>query len=636
MIAVFAIFTAVIAFYTTGELRKVQTQYASLINGESRATLYLARANRSFNETRERIATLSMAVDEAQQGRSEAAVTKSLLRANDLFDIAQKALPANTDIGTLKIAANAVVTGDCGEVLRRGHTVATSPEDMISSQQLFLKNCDAKFDPMVVRITEVTEQIAQSSAATSTRLGDSTDNTITTTFAVIFAGLLLVVVLSVVVIKYYITGPLTRLNKAMEQLAGGNNTVEVESQDRRDEIGSMSKTVSVFKLTALQKIQGEAEAASQREANDAEREANDAEREERARALSEVVDGLANGLLKLSQGELVYRMETSFTVEYEKLRQDFNAAMITLSETMSVVTSNASAIHSGSSEISTAADDLSRRTEQQAASLEETAAALDQITATVRKTAEGAMRAREVVGTATGDAGKSGEVVRDAVAAMSGIERSSSQIGQIISVIDEIAFQTNLLALNAGVEAARAGDAGRGFAVVASEVRALAQRSADAAKEIKALISTSGQQVASGVKLVGEAGRALDSIVAQITEINIVVTEIAASAQEQSTALNEVNAAINQMDQVTQQNAAMVEQTTAASHSLAQDANNLLRLIGQFNIGGEAQRTGSTATSRPDNLASSKRPALKSVGSSIGPGAARRPQLVANNGWDEF
>src|SRR6202041_3236762 len=210
-----------------------------------------------------------------------------------------------------------------------------------------------------------------------------------------------------------------------------------------------------------------------------------------------------------------------------------------------------------STEISQASDNLSRRTEQQAASLEETAAALDEITATVRKTAEGAGQARDAVGSARADAERSSIVVRDAVSAMGQIERSAQQISQIIGVIDEIAFQTNLLALNAGVEAARAGDAGRGFAVVATEVRALAQRSADAAKEIKALISTSGQQVATGVKLVSETGQALGRIAVQVTQLNGLVAELAASAKEQSTGLGEGNSGGNQMDQGTQQNAAM-------------------------------------------------------------------------------
>jgi methyl-accepting chemotaxis protein len=259
--------------------------------------------------------------------------------------------------------------------------------------------------------------------------------------------------------------------------------------------------------------------------------------------------------------------------------------MAQLQTLVSSIVENSATLRSGTQEISAATDDLARRTEQQAAGLEETAAALGEITGTVRKTADGAKQANEVVARTRIDAQKSGEIVRQAVSAMGSIENSSKQIGQIIGVIDEIAFQTNLLALNAGVEAARAGEAGRGFAVVASEVRALAQRSAEAAKEIKALISTSAQQVESGVKLVGETGQALERIVAQVAEITAVVSEIAASAQEQADGLNQVNIAINEMDQVTQQNAAMVEESSSASRTLAEGTQELVRLTEQFQVG---------------------------------------------------
>jgi methyl-accepting chemotaxis protein len=315
-----------------------------------------------------------------------------------------------------------------------------------------------------------------------------------------------------------------------------------------------------------------------------ERAANEAERRTAAETQARAMRRLGEGLTALAAGDLRARIDGDFPAEYAAIQSDFNAAMHQLAEVMSVIIDTADRVGSATGEIGQAADDLSRRTEQQAASLEETAAALDEITATVRTTADGATQARSVVAAAKGDAERSGEVVRNAVAAMGEIEASAKQISQIIGVIDEIAFQTNLLALNAGVEAARAGDAGKGFAVVASEVRALAQRSADAAKEIKTLISASTQQVGQGVTLVGETGQALQRIAAQVADINAVVSEIAASAAEQATGLQEVNTAVNQMDQVTQQNAAMVEQTTAASHSLRQEAGQLAELIGRFRV----------------------------------------------------
>ena len=341
------------------------------------------------------------------------------------------------------------------------------------------------------------------------------------------------------------------------------------------------------------------------------------ERERRAevdkRAAAEqsaIVAETGRGLTALAAGDLSYRIEQDFPGEYAQLKADFNAAMAKLADAMGVITANASAMQTGSSEISQAADDLSRRTEQQAATLEQTAAALDQITATVRRTAEGARRANVVVTDARQDAETSGQVVTRAVAAMDEIQKSAEQISQIIGVIDEIAFQTNLLALNAGVEAARAGDAGRGFAVVASEVRALAQRSAEAAKEIKSLISASTSQVRDGVGLVGQTGQALTAIVGRVSEINSLMAEINASAQEQATALGQVNTAINQMDQTTQQNAAMVEQSTAASHSLSQEAGELAQLVGRFKIGtataGQAARHALRPVANPVRAAQAR------------------------------
>jgi len=303
------------------------------------------------------------------------------------------------------------------------------------------------------------------------------------------------------------------------------------------------------------------------------------------------VDEIAVGLDHLARNDLTYRIDRAIEAAYEKVRSDFNAAAETLESTMSAISVSTGSVSGGAQEIAKASNDLSRRTEQQAASLEETAAALDEITATVKRSAEGARQAFGAASQARADAHRSGEIVREAVSAMDAIEGSSRQITQIIGVIDEIAFQTNLLALNAGVEAARAGDAGRGFAVVASEVRALAQRSAEAAKEIKTLIATSSAHVGRGVKLVGDTGEALGGIVAKVTEIDGLISEIASSSQEQATGLAEVNVAVNRMDQVTQQNAAMVEEATAAAGSLSNESRELSRLVGQFRTNGDARQS---------------------------------------------
>jgi methyl-accepting chemotaxis protein len=391
-------------------------------------------------------------------------------------------------------------------------------------------------------------------------------------------------ILSAALLNQFIARPIGRVTGLLELLAKGDTSVTSSDQDRKDEIGVLAAAVQTFKEAAIEKQRLEAEAARQRAAANAERESAEAAREAATARLAAVVEALANGLARLAEGDLTLAHNTPFAPEYERLRNDFNAAVHGLQAAMSGITDHTRAIGTGTGEIAGAADDLARRTEQQAASLEQTAAALDQITATVRQTATGSNRAQSMAASAKADAERSGEVVGQAVAAMGEIEGSARQIGQIIGVIDEIAFQTNLLALNAGVEAARAGEAGRGFAVVASEVRALAQRAADAAKEIRTLITKLMKQVEHGVHLVGETGEALSRIQSQVGEINAAISEIAASAAEQSSGLAQVNTAVNQMDQVTQQNAAMVEESTAATHSLSRETKELRKAVGQFKI----------------------------------------------------
>ncbi len=318
----------------------------------------------------------------------------------------------------------------------------------------------------------------------------------------------------------------------------------------------------------------------------------------RVRAVGEIAEGLSD----LAKNKLTHRLERAFDPEFEKVRADFNSAMDQLQATMSAVAASTRGVSNGAGEIASASDDLSRRTEQQAASLEQTAAALDEITATVRRSAEGARQATTLASTTRENAVRSGEVMREAVAAIGEIKESSDKVTQIIGVIDEIAFQTNLLALNAGVEAARAGDAGRGFAVVAQEVRALAQRSAEAAKEIKGLIASSSEQVQRGVRLVGDTGDALTGIVAKVAEMDGLIAEISVSSQEQASGLAEVNVAVNQMDQVTQQNAAMVEEATAAAANLNTEAGELTRLVTRFDTGDGSARPERAQTARPAPL----------------------------------
>ncbi len=403
-----------------------------------------------------------------------------------------------------------------------------------------------------------------------------------TWLASIFLPLFMIFLLLAVLTRRSLLRLLRGFSSRMRELAQGNLATQIIGQDRADELGEMAKAVQVFKENALrtQVLEREQREATARRAVEDEQVRQDTE----AAAAAMVVGSIGKGLESLSAGDLVFRLTIGLPDAYEKLRTDFNAAMEQVAELVFKIVGITGSISSGSNDIAKGADDLSKRTEQQAASLEQSAAALEQLTTTVRRTAENAMKVSLVVARTKADAQQSGEIVRKATGAMGNIERSSREITQIIGVIDEIAFQTNLLALNAGVEAARAGDSGRGFAVVASEVRALAQRSADAAKQIKTLIATSASEVETGVGLVNAASKSLDRIVSQVAEITISVTEMAQSAQEQATGLGDVNAAVNHMDRVTQQNAAMVERSSAASHALDQETAELVQLTNRFKV----------------------------------------------------
>ncbi|MEI3853431.1 MULTISPECIES: methyl-accepting chemotaxis protein [Ensifer] len=389
-----------------------------------------------------------------------------------------------------------------------------------------------------------------------------------------------------------IARPIQIITRSMARLAEGDTDSSIPYGARKDEIGEMARAVEVFRQAAITNQQLEADAQTQRARAEADRLRLTEEAETAAqRRLQEATAGLAGGLRRLASGDLAFQLDEPFAPDFEQLRHDLNQAVAQLADTLAAVSASSGSIDSGAREVSQSADDLSRRTEQQAASLEETAAALDQITVNVGNSSKRTNEARAVASQANESARKSGAIVSGAVDAMGRIEHSSSQISNIIGVIDEIAFQTNLLALNAGVEAARAGDAGKGFAVVAQEVRELAQRSANAAKEIKDLIRNSAVEVESGVRLVRETGEALRTIEGFIVTINQHMDAIAISAQEQSAGLSEVNTAMNQMDQVTQQNAAMVEEANAASATLAQEAGRLRELIARFTLE-EAQAYG--------------------------------------------
>jgi len=429
-----------------------------------------------------------------------------------------------------------------------------------------------------------------------------------------------------------IIGGMSRLGASMGLVADGQLDTEIVLARNNDEIGDMGKALEVFRQSAIANRRLEEEAVEGRKRAEAERIAMQEKAEaDAAERLRVATSGLAAGLKRLAAGDLAFQIDEIFAPDFEPLRHDFNQSVAQLATTLSDISNAISTLDNGTREIAAGTDDLSKRTEQQAASLEETAAALDEITVNVANSSKRTEEARSVAGQANHAAAQSAEVVSYAEEAMRKIEESAQQISNIIGVIDEIAFQTNLLALNAGVEAARAGEAGKGFAVVAQEVRELAQRSAQAAKEIKELIHNSSTEVDNGVKLVRDAGSALKTISGFIIEINTHMESIATSAKEQSVGLAEVNTAVNAMDQTTQQNAAMVEESNAASNTLATEAVRLRDLVGRFRLAGmPAAKAASGQAARPQ--ASPARALGRKVAAAFSGNAA----LDTRAEWQEF
>lgn len=410
--------------------------------------------------------------------------------------------------------------------------------------------------------------------------------------AMISISVLVLVAAALYVLLRTITNPLVSLSDVMKKLSSGKLDTVVPNQDRGDEIGDMSRSVEYFKASVYSAASLQREADESRQAQDERRRLREEAEQARLAGMSAATNSLARGLQTLANGDLTAHISEKLPEEYEGLRQNFNQAVMQLRETLSMVVVTANNIDAGTRDIASNTNDLARRTEQQAASLEETAAALNEITVNITSSLKLTEEARQVALEVSTGADKSGEVMENAVSAMSRIESSAAQIANIIGVIDEIAFQTNLLALNAGVEAARAGEAGKGFAVVAQEVRELAQRSANAAREIKSLIENSTREVSVGVGLVSTTGTALTDIGGLVGEVNQKIASITTATREQSSALSEINTAVNHMDQNTQHNASMVEETSAASAALASEAEKLRALVSHFIIDERAKTGG--------------------------------------------
>jgi len=487
------------------------------------------------------------------------------------------------------------------------------------------------------------------------------------------AGVIVAVFLGIYVVLATITRPITKINTVMGRLASGDMTVRIEGAERGDEIGGMAKAVQVFKDNMVAREEAEAQIAAQRQ--EAERIRNENDARDRAAAaeiaalcgkiaagdlsdrlgeqgkegfylavsqqlnqltatLQDMAGELAGVMGAMAEGDLTRAVQGQYQGVFGQLKESANGTGARLRDFAGRLSLTAQTVRSASNEISTGSQDLAQRTESQAAAIEETAASMHEITTTVKLNAENAQAANQLSQVARDTAEKGGAITQQAVAAVSRIEDSARRIGDIMSLIDEIAFQTNLLALNASVEAARAGESGKGFAVVAQEVRNLAQRSATASKDIKALINESNAQVKSGATLVNQTGTGLTEIVTAVKKVSDIVAEIAAASREQATGLDQINTAVGQMDEMTQRNSALVEETTAAAQSLAGQANELAQLVTFFKIG-EGGRAAAPAAVRSVPASVPRSAPAKPPAASARP-APLKPALADGDGWNEF
>jgi methyl-accepting chemotaxis protein len=530
----------------------------------------------------------------------------------DLIDTDSKALADGADVIAAYIQTNkldvdhdtfkADVSSFISAIQKDLAGLVTSGADdaALAKQDAMISDLSGRIANAVVKIDDSVgvRQVAAIENATT-----SADALLWEQLAIGFVVILLASGIITIQNRYIIFGILAVRN-SMSRILDGDYHSAVDGTERRDEIGDMARSAEVLRKAALEKESAEREAEEALQSRDSERAANETDRRREEAEIRYCVDVLAGGLAKLAEGDLGYEIMEPFRADLERLRQDYNAAVLRLNGVMGQISGQSSSIHASSVQMKSAADDLAKRTEQQAAALEQTSSAIEQITATMRTATSRAEEAGHMVENSKSHAERSSSVVGQAMDAMGRIESASNEIGKIINVIDEIAFQTNLLALNAGVEAARAGEAGKGFAVVAQEVRELAGRAAGAAKDIKNLVARSGQEVKTGVELVTATGNALRAIGADVVNINEHMISIVQAAREQNVGLNEINTAIGKMDHVTQQNAAMVEETNAACHTLNEDTTKLEEVIAQFSLkhGIAMERSAGHAQSTHHNM----------------------------------
>ncbi len=618
--------------FMASRYKEADTAYSDFIAKDSAALVELARATRNLQSVAYgayQIMAYDAAGPEIKAAQQAYNESKALLmqRLNKVKAVFPKEAAAMDAF----IAQSKTITDMTDKAVELGML------DKNEESAAQLRKADTSLTATAAAITVLVDKLSQGVVKGSDDLTDQTNSTILTSLVVVGAVFLAGIILALFVASRGITMPIARLRERMASLAAGDTAAEIDGMDRKDEVGQMAMAVQVFRENAIERIRLEQETEANRSMSEKERIAREQQKAKEAADVKFAVDNLAAGLSKLSDGDVSYRIDQPFTETLDGVRNDFNMSAEKLQSALTRVAQNAGGIGAGANEIKSAADDLAKRTEQQAAAVEETAAALEEITTTVRDSTRRAQEAGQIVSRAKAGAEQSGDVVRRAVVAMEQIAKSANEISNIIGVIDEIAFQTNLLALNAGVEAARAGEAGKGFAVVAQEVRELAQRSASAAKEIKALITTSNDQVQQGVQLVGDTGKALATIVSEVQEINRHVVSIVESAQEQSSGLQQINTAVNQMDQDTQKNAAMVEETNAASHSLAKEVASLNDLLAQFKLadGGYQVKSQPAPVRTTGNERSVASPA-RALGRKLASAFSGNAAIDTKGDWQEF